>query len=163
MSQNYVLKPKRNSKSCVSLCIGLLILSAVSFYLSEQTALFRAIGQLISVILLLLFIQITTKFLLTEYEYAIEGETVHFSCRQGRKIKQLGSIILSDRCRLMSKKEFAEQKKKLSISYRLSFCQNLFAPEATVLLCPDEKGCVAVCFEPDEVFLNLLKECIGKG
>ncbi len=159
MKQNYVLKPQRKAKQAILLCFCLLVLSVTSFYLAELFLPARAFGQLIAAIFLLLFIQITNKYLLTEYEYALEDQLLHLSLRQGKKIKHLGSIPLSDRCVLMTKQEFAAQKKKGTVTGRLSYCQNLFA-EYHVLLCPQEKGAACVCLELDETFVRLLKQRI---
>ena len=69
--KNYVCRPKKESKKCVILSVAILFLSAVAFFLSATMASFRAVGQMISVVFLLLFVQLSSKFLLTDYFYTL--------------------------------------------------------------------------------------------
>ena len=88
----YTCIPARRGKKETVLCFALLILAALSFFFAARFPAGRAVGQLISVVLLLLFILISSKFLLTEYRYHLEDGTLSISLRQGSRVKQQGSI-----------------------------------------------------------------------
>lgn len=161
--KNYCCQPKKNSRKCIVLCIALLVLSAVAFFLSSYMASFRALGQALSVICLLFFIQLTAKFLLTDYFYTLEEDTLCFSTRQGKRTKSLGSVSLADGLRLYTQKEWDEKKKNFSVGRRFSYCQNLFSEKIRYLLLQDGESVVLLAFEPDDTLLSLLKEKIKEG
>lgn len=154
--KNYLCKPKRNDRSTKTICFSLLILSVLSFYLSARFPLFKAIGQLLSVLLLLLFVQITTKYLLTDYRYGFEDGSLLLSSRQGKKEKNLGSLPLQNTCMLFDQKAWLEEKAKHKITHRFSYCQNLFPKKPYYLLSPEGEGFVLLVFEPDETLLTIL-------
>ena len=91
--KNYICRPKKESKKCVILSVAILFMSAVAFFLSATMASFRAVGQMISVVFLLLFVQLSSKFLLTDYFYTLEEEKLFLhSYEQGKE--QLFSELL---------------------------------------------------------------------
>ena len=161
--KNYVCKPKRQDLVTKILCILLIVGSAVSFYLPTLFPAIKAIGQLVSVVLLLVFVQITTKFLLTEYRYALEEGNLYLSTRQGKREKNLGFLPLGEQTFLYNKETFQNAKPKHKISHKFSYCQNLFPKNPHYLMSPEEDGSfVLLVFEPDETLLSLLKEIIQK-
>ena len=167
MNQNfYVCRPKKQSTPAILFCLCVLICSVVSFYLAVILPALRAFGQFLSVLLILLFVQITTKFLLTEYYYQWENDRLFVTSRVGKKEKNLGSLFVTPECRLIPKKEWKKALANRECSpsrQRFSYCQNLFAKGAFVLVCPKEamgEDC-ALIFEPDEVLVGLLKGKIG--
>ncbi len=170
MKQNfYVCRPKKQSFSAIVFCLGSLVFAVVSFYLSAILPAFRALGQLLSVVLLLLFVQITTKFILTEYRYQWEDGRLYVMSLLGKKEKGLGSLFVTSDCYLIPKKEWKAARTRGTVPpsrQRFSYCQNLFPKDAFVLVCPEEvmgEDC-ALIFEPDEILLELLKSVIeGEG
>lgn len=158
--KNYVCQPKKERKTCIFLCLVLLFLSATAFFLSTYMAAFRALGQTVSVIFLLLFVQLSAKFLLTEYVYTFEGDKFYLSTRQGKKKKDLGHVPLSAEVKLFTKKEWEEKKENFSVKHRFSYCQNLFSKNESYLIFSQEETLSLLVFEPDEKLLSLLKERI---
>ena len=162
MKQPYSCKPKKKEREAKWICIILLILAFTVFFLSDLFDYFRAAGQLSAVVLLFLFVQITTKFLLTEYEYVLEEDTLYLSSRQGKRIKNLGGIPISERCILQQRKKGEGKKNKLPVKKRFSYCQNLFPCNSYELLCYDGEGMISLIFEPDEILAAMLTERIEK-
>lgn len=160
MNQSYLCKPQRKKGEMQCICIILLILAVAVFYLSDLFGIFRAAGQLSAVILLLLFVQITTKFLLTEYEYVLEGSTLYLSSRQGKKVKNLGGIPITVNSVLRSCKTKKNETLERSVKKRFSYCQNLFPAGSYELLCHDGEGYVSLTFEPDETLVALIQNQI---
>ncbi len=159
--KNYLCRPNRCDRVTKILCIALVFSSAISFYLSTLFPAFKAIGQLISVILLLFFVQITTKFLLTEYRYGLEEGSLYLSCRQGKREKNLGFLPITKSTLLLDKDTWQKSGKQYKIRHSFSYCQNLFPKKAYYLLSPEEDGSYALLvFEPDDTLLLLLKELI---
>ncbi len=158
--KNYCCQPKKESRNCVILCIALLFLSAAAFFLSTYMAAFRALGQMATVIFLLLFVQLSSKFLLTEYFYTLEENALYLSTRQGKKKKNPGHVPLSADVKLFTKKEWEEKKETFSVRQRFSYCQNLFSENECYLLFPQEETFVLLVFEPDETLRSLLQEKI---
>lgn len=158
--KNYVCRPKKDNKKCKILSVALLFLSAVSFFLSAYMSSFRAVGQMISVVFLLLFVQLSSKFLLTDYVYTLEEEKLFVSSKQGKRKKDLGYIPLSQSVKLFTKKEWEKKKENITVSQRFSYCQNLFPADESYLLFSQEEKNVLLVFEPDETLLSLLKERI---
>ncbi len=161
--KNYLCRPCRHDRGTKALCIALIFGSAICFYLPTLFPHFKAIGQLVSVILLLFFIQITTKFLLTEYRYGLEEGNLYLSCRQGKREKNLGYLPIGENTLLYDKDSWQKNRKQYRIGHKFSYCQNLFPKKAYYLLSPEENGSfVLLVFEPDETLLSLLKETIQK-
>ncbi len=160
---SYCCKPQKKTGPAMVLCVVSLALAVILFYLSNLFEAIRAAGQLISVLLLLLFVQITTKFLLCEYCYHYEEESLKITTMQGKRIKTLGTIPISPEAHLFYKEEWKEKKNDFSIQNRFSYCQNLFPEKEFVLLVPGEKGYLLLCFEPDETLVSVLKEQMKKS
>ena len=162
MKEPYLCYPKKNNKAGKVLCLFLILFSAASFFLSVRFPFWKAALQLLSVILLLLFIQITGKYLLTRYRYGYENATLFLSARQGKKEKSYGSLPVTSTLRLLTKEDWKRGKKAFPLSQRVSLCQNLFPENPCYLLAPDGEKFVLLIFEPDETLLTLLREEIGK-
>ena len=158
MKEPYLCLPEKKDGVTKVLCLFLLLFSVASFFLSEKFFSWKAALQLLSVILLLLFIQITTKFLLTQYRYGYENATLFLSARQGKREKNYGSLPVTSACRLLSGAEWKRERKAFHLSQRVSLCQNLFSANACYLLAPDGEKYVLLIFEPDENLLRLLRE-----
>ncbi len=158
--KNYVCMPKKEMKPCAILCVSILFLSAVVFFLSRYMASFRTVGQMIGIAILLLFVQLSSKCFFTSYSYALEGNKLSIFLRQGNRKKNLGYIPLSENVILFTKKEWEEREENPEISQCFSYCQNLFPKNASYLIFPQEGRNVLLIFEPDETLHALLKERI---
>ena len=156
--KNYLCRPQKKDRTTKLLSLALLVGSAIVFYLSTYFSGIKAILQLISVIMLLIFVQITTKFLLTEYRYGLEEENLYLSSRTGKREKNLGYLSITKDTILLDEKAWQEKQKEYKITHRFSYCQNLFAKNKYYLLSPEENGFVLLVFEPDEILVSLLKE-----
>ena len=110
--------------------------------------------------MLLLFVQITTKYLLTDYRYGFEEGCLVLSSRQGKQEKSLGSIPITSESLLLTRKEWEEKKKDKHKrpAKSFSYCQNLFPENPYYLLTPEGDGFVLLVFEPDKPLLALLKK-----
>lgn len=156
--KSYFTKPARDDKPARLLCLAGIFGSVLTFYLSSLLPLFKAAGQLVSVLLLLGVVWISTRFLLTDYRYRYEDGVLHLSSRQGKREKHLGSLPLPEGLRIFTKAQWQENKKEYKIKNRFSYCQNLFPKHPYYLLCPEEESYLLLILEPDETLLGLLKE-----
>ena len=119
------------------------------------------IGQFLAFAFLLGFIFITSKFLLTEYSYALEDGTLSFSSVTGKKIKNLGSLPLNESVLFFNQKEWKETAKQYPLKQTLSFCQNLSPENPHYLLAKTEAGNILIRFEPDETLKTLIREALA--
>ncbi len=158
--KNYLCRPQKKDRAAKGVCLALIVGSAIVFYLSTLFIVIKPVFQFLSVMMLLAFIQITTKFLLTEYRYGLEEENLHLSSRQGRREKNLGFLTITKDTLLFDEKTWKKKKKEFKITHRFSYCQNLFSQNKHYLLSPEENGFVLLVFEPDEILVSLLKERI---
>lgn len=158
--KNYLCRPQRRDRHTKILAFSLLLLAFVSFFLSSYLKELKALGQLMAAIFLVIFIQITTRYLLTDYRYALEDGQLLLSSRQGKREKNLGGIPVNEKSILLDRDAWRRDKKKYRLSARFSYCQNLFPQKAVYLLTQEEKGYVLLIFEPDEALLSLLHEQI---
>lgn len=101
---SYRCQPRRQGVLSLIFCISLLFFSLACFYLSRYLAgHLRAVGQGLGVVLLILFIQISSRFFLTAYTYTLEDGLLSLSSRAGRRIKNLGSLPVTKDCLLFKK------------------------------------------------------------
>ena len=155
----YCCHPKKDNRKCILLCLALLVSSVVIFFLATRTAAqFRAIGQMLSVILLLLFVQLSNKFLLTEYLYTLEDNMIFFTTRQGKRCKNLGSVSLTENTRFFTKEEWEKEKENITVKQIFSFCQNLSPKNPSYLLIFENGAYTFLAFEPDETLSALLRK-----
>ena len=158
MKQPYSCKPEKKDGETKWICLILLVLAVAVFYLSDLFGSLRAAGQLSAVVLLLLFVQITTKFLLTQYEYVLEDDTLYLSSRQGKRLKNLGGIPITKRCILLERTKETKAATPRTAK-RFSYCQNLFPAKSYELVSRDGEG-LSLIFEPDEALVTLLSDLI---
>lgn len=162
MNQTYLCHPEKKDRKTKVLCIALLVLGILCFYLSNRIPYARMIGQFLSFVFLLGFIYISSKFLLTAYTYAYEDALLCFSSTTGKKIKNLGSLPLKEGCLFFSEAEWSQRKKEFPLKQKLSFCQNLSPEDAHYLLAKTEAGNVLIKFEPDPTLKELIKEALSE-
>lgn len=160
--QQYRCVPRRKGKRVAVLCGALLIFSAVAFYVSAFLQAFRAAGQLFSVVLLLCFVQLTTRYLLTSYEYILQGGTLSLYQIRGKNSKQMGSVRLTSDCRLFTGAEWEKEKKSYPVKFRLDLSQNPVSEEKRYLLFPAEGDFFLVVIEPNAAFLKCIEKEIAQ-
>lgn len=156
----YQCNPKKQDKKTKILVFFLTLFAFFIFFLSTRFPAVKAWLQLISAALLLIMIQISTRFLFTQYRYGLEDGHLLLSSRQGPREKHLGGIPLSGEVRILDRKAWEEEKKKTPIASRFSYCQNLYPEKPYYLIAPGEQGAVLLVFEPDETLLSMLKKQI---
>ena len=128
------------------------------FFLSIRFPVIKALLQFLSAALLFPVIQISNRFLFTEYRYGLEDGHLLLSSRQGKREKNLGGVPITADMRILDKTEWERDQTKYPLSSRFSYCQNLFPQDPHYLVAEEEKGYFLLIFEPDEVLLTLLNE-----
>ena len=156
--KSYVCIPKKKDRPARMICLGCLTFSVVSFYLATLSNAFTAFGQLLSVLSLLAVVWISSKFILTVYRYALEGDLLHLSLTQGKRIKNLGTLPLNEPFFLLTKEEWDKRKKEFPLKERYSFCQNLVPEAPFYFLRPDEGKFILVVLEGDKTLFDPLKD-----
>jgi len=156
----YTCHPVQKKKSLTALCFLCIVLSVVLFYLSGILPALRSTGQFLSALPLILAVQITTKFLLTQQHYHLENNTLFLTATTGKKTRSFGSIPLSKEVRLYTKDRWKDLSDEIFVFQSFSCQQNLF-PENLYFLCfPEENRFFVLIFEPDETLCSLLKEIV---
>ncbi len=158
----YICVPEKNQKGTVILCVALLILAALLFGLSMAFSVIRLWGQILAVALLLVFVQITNKYLLSGQKYTWKDGRLIFSAKTGEKERVLGGISVTTDCYLYTKDKWEKHKRNHRITRKFSYRQNLFGGEEYILLLPERRDFVMVSFEPDEVLAAAIREKIDE-
>ena len=156
--KNYLCRPRREDKKTKILVLALAVLAFILFFLSIRFPVIKALLQLFSAVLLLIVVQLTTRFLLTDYRYELEDGCLLLSSRQGRREKNLGGIPITAETKLFEQAAWKANRSNYKIAATFSYCQNLTPPNPVYLLSPEERGFVLLTFEPDETLLRLLEE-----
>lgn len=159
--KNYVCEPKPNGTKAKVLVFSLGAAAMIFFIFSIRFPEKKAFLQLFSAALLLLVIQISNRFLLSKYRYALEDGYLLLSYRQGPRDKNLGGIPVTAETLILDQDTWKREKHSYPTSSRFSYCQNLYPEKPYYLLAPEEKGgFLLLIFEPDETLLSLLQERI---
>ena len=155
--KTYLCKPKNQNKNTKILVLFMTCLAFFLFFLSIRFPQIKAVLQLLTAALILLVIQLSSRFLLTEYRYGFENGSLILSSRQGRREHHLGSVAITAETKLFSKDAWEKEKEKFSVRSRFSYCQNLTPEQPYYLLTPEENGTyILLVFEPDETLVNLI-------
>lgn len=159
--KNYVCEPKLKYLRTIDLIFSLAAFALFLFVFSIHFPNRRAFFQLISTAILLIVIQLTNRFFLSKYRYALEDGYLLLSYRQGPREKNLGGIPITAEIMIFNRDTWKQEKHNYRASSRFSYCQNLFPENPYYLLAPEEKGgFLLLIFEPDETLLSLLQEQI---
>ena len=154
---SYQQKAIRRGKSALILSAALLAGSFAALIAARFLPQGRAVGQLLAVVGLTFFIQVSNRYLFTEYLYQWEDGTLSFYTLKGKKSHPQGGIPLSEGTLLLSRREWKEKKKDYPLSQRFTYCQNPFSKDLQILLVPTEKErYLAVFFEPDDTLKGLI-------
>lgn len=161
MNENYICRPRKKDGKAKALCLGILITSVLAFYVSTLSGgLWKGFLQIISFLLLFPFMQITSKYLVSTYQYALENGVLLLSCQSGKRVKNLGSLPITRDTLLFKKKDFETKKENFVITHCFSYCQNLFSEEKICLLAPEDKGYLLLTIEADETLYSLMENLI---
>lgn len=159
--KNYLCRPEMKNAKTRALVFTLAAVALILFIFSIRFPEVKAYLQFFTAAILLLVIQISNRFLLSKYCYALEDGYLLLSYRQGPKEKSLGGIPITGEIQIFDGATWEKEKHKFLTSSRFSYCQNLFPEKPYYLLAPEEKGgFLLLVFEPDETLLSLLKEHI---
>ncbi len=159
--KNYLCRPERKNTKAKVLVFSLFALAILFFIFSIRFPEAKAFLQLFTAALLLLVVQISNRFLLSQYRYALEDGYLILSYRQGPKEKNLGGIPITAETKLLDRATWEREKHNYLASSRFSYCQNLFPDKPYYLLAPEEKGYLLLIFEPNDTLVALLEEQIG--
>ena len=148
-------KPKETVFCLLLLAVSLLLYALASFFSS-----FSLVGKILAVVFLILFIQITNQFLLTDLSYFFQNGNLFLITKQGKKEKRVGSLELDSDCRFFEEKEWKQAKKEYRIQSRFSYCGRLFHENNCYLLCSSPEGQILLRFQPDETMADLIRSCL---
>ena len=109
----YRCTPKKNARPAVILCTGLLVSSFASFFASSLLPTFRGLGQLVAAILLMFFVYLSNRYLLTEYTYSLEENTLFLTLVQGKRIRHPGGVPITEQSVILTKEEWKWEKRNI--------------------------------------------------
>jgi len=161
----YRQEPDKRSPMDGAVAVISLALALIFSLLASGFPSFKALGNLLTAALLIFFIQITTRFLLTEITYLYHRDNLFVLSRQGKKEKRLGSLEINEACFLFEKDLWMKEKPRFSLSHKISYCHHFFSPQPCYLLCPEPSGnrFVLLVFEPDETLKTILRNKIERN
>lgn len=155
--------PKRESKRETLICVVLLFLALLSFFLASVLPASRALGQLLAVIFLVFFVQLSSRYLFCSYEYELCGDRFRLDLIQGKRKKPLGTVVLDERAHLFTQEEWKREKGRFRLGHRLSCTANLKSRSIRLLLMPEESGAwLLLSFEPSDEMLVAIEKLIKK-
>ena len=158
-----IYKPEKNSKLPITICIACIAVGIVIFILGNFNIGHRLTQQLIALVLMVIAIEITTKYILTDYVYEINPE--HSSpdlivTKIGGNRKMAVCNIGADSVICVQKrgktKEFEEKYGRMDVKY--SYISNLRAENVAWIhfIHNDKKVLVAIEVN-DEFYGEILR------
>jgi integral membrane sensor domain MASE1 len=153
-------KPERNPKQAVMLVVSLAVLSCVGFLVASSSSSNRLLAQLIAVIFLLMSIMLVIRYTLTEIEYTVSPAAFVITKTIGGKSNVLCTVDLTTAIALVDKETYQHSKDFSDVAAKFNFCQNIRCAKTFVFvfMYKDKKSMIE--FEPNEVFVKLMKEAI---
>ncbi|HAZ20075.1 MAG TPA: hypothetical protein DCY75_07910, partial [Clostridiales bacterium] len=103
--------PKTKRKSWFALLIAFLLM-IVCWAASQTIEAYRLLFQIGSLIAAMLFIQITSRYLLPRYHYRLEGKMFSVIKVQGKRVSTLCHVDLSEAILLIDRRTLQKSKEK---------------------------------------------------
>ena len=153
-------KPIRNPRQAVLMLCVCAVLLVIAGCFASMLATYKWAAQIIFIVLLVICLQIVIRYTLTEMEYAVGMNTFTVTKSVGNKKTVVCSLELSTAIALIPVAEFKKQeheKKFGVISTRFNFNQNIKA-DSYVYVCEFNKKTVALEFEPNRIFVDIMLE-----
>lgn len=150
-----VYTPKRSNKRAFWITLALFTVAAAGF-LASAVLPYRALFQIIAVIGVTIGIQLTQKYLLTDYEYSFASNTNDYGettvtltvvRKQGKRSTVMCNLNVNPRCRIVDYQPAKKLEERYGrINFRYDFC---------VDICPKTAYSVILDFRDDKAVLKL--------
>ena len=158
----YIRKPERSvAQTRLIFWLGLGI-PAVMLFVSGALPAFGSIVRLAAFLLICVTIMLMVRFSLSEYEYAVDGESFSVTRITGRRRTVMCSLSLATAEKLLPAKEYRELPAAERAIIKYSLCQNIRA-DSYVFLCDFNGRRTMVEFEPNEAFVKILRDQMDKA
>lgn len=158
----YKCKPERSvAQTRLILWLGLGI-PAVMLFVSGALPAFGSIVRLAAFFIICITIMLMVRYSLSEYEYAVDGESFSVTRITGRRRTVVCSLSLATAEKLLPVKEYRELPASERAIIKYSLCQNMRA-DSYVFLCDFNGRRTMVEFEPNEAFVKILRDQIDKA
>lgn len=164
-----VYSPKRSNKKAFWITLALFIIAAGCF-LSSAVLPYAAVLQLAAIICVTLGIQITQKYLLTDYEYSFSSETDDYGNTattltviklQGRRSTVMCNLGVNHRCRIVADKPIKELEATYGkINFRYDFCVDIKPKKAYTVILDFRGDKAALKLQCDEEFAKAFSNAI---
>ncbi|MBR6530709.1 MAG: hypothetical protein IKT43_04765 [Clostridia bacterium] len=152
--------PKKDNGKLIALCLPLIILSFILFFLSNLLP-YKGLWQAAGGILLVIFLFLNLRFALALYRYQVDGTSLMVFRKQGKREEKLCDIELSSALALYNDEEYKTKKPKYELCY--NFCQSFASSNRAYFLFTfndvQEKRALVI-FEPSEEMKNYIKTFI---
>lgn len=155
----YKCKPERNVAQARLIAIPGTALPAVLFVASAAVPKYGSYIKLLSFAMICVTIMLLVRYVLSEYEYSVDGESFSVTRITGARRTVMCSISLASAVALLPESEYRALPagEKAIIKYSLN--QNVRA-QSYVFLCDFNGKRTMVEFEPNEPFAAIVKEQI---
>ena len=166
-----VYSPKRGNRNAFWASLILFIVAAICF-LGSSVLPYRALLQVVAIAGVTIGIQLTQKYLLTDYEYSFStgtndyGETqmvFNVVKIQGKRSTVMCNLGVNHRCRIVPAKPLKELEAVYGkINFRYDFCVDIKPKEAYTVILDFRDDKAALKIQCDAEFAKAFSEAIPK-
>lgn len=159
-------KPERNPaqiKTIIFICTALLLVDAV---IACSVKNYKIVFEVAFVVLAIIIVQLVVRYTLSEMEYEISDGSFSVRKTVGNKSQTVCSLDLSTAISLTPKSEYDEKVKSEKLPYinmRYNYNQNIRCKSSYVYVAEFNQKTIAVEFEPNEPFIEVMLEEIEKA
>lgn len=164
-----VYSPKRGNRNAFWASLILFIIAAGSF-LGSAVLPYKAVLQVIAIICVTLGIQITQKYILTDYEYSFSQSTDDYGTTaltltvvkiQGRRSTVMCNLNVNSRCSIVEAKPVKELEATYGkINFRYDFCVDMRPKTAYTVILDFRGDKAALKLQCDDDFAKAFSEAI---
>ena len=153
----YKCKPERSvAQTRLIILLGLGVPAALLF-VSGAIPAFGSVVRLAAFLMICVTIMLTVRYVLSEYEYEVGGDSFSVTRITGNRRTVMCSLNLATAEKLLPKKEYRELPASERAIIKYSLCQNIKA-DSYVFLCDFNGRRTMVEFEPNEAFVRILRD-----
>lgn len=156
----YKCKPERSVLQMRLIVILGFLSSMAAFFAGTVMSAYGSYVKLAGFVLLCVTIMLLIRYVLSEYEYTVDGESFTVTRITGRKRTDMCCISLSTAIGLLTKKDYDALPRQEKATVKYSLNQNLKA-ESYVFLCEFNGRRTMVEFEPNAAFAQIVSDRIA--
>ncbi len=156
----YKCKPERSVLQARLIGVPGFVLSFAALIFGGSVPEYGSFVTLAGFVLLCVTLMLVLRYVMSEYEYSVDGESFTVTRVMGKKRTDMCCISLSTAIELYKKQDYAALPKAEKAITKYSLNQNIKA-DSYVFLCEFNGRRTMVEFEPNEAFAGIMREQIA--